>query len=84
MRGFVLIAFGILYLMKPDIFRKGIWTKYSMHANKTPEEYRNYMKKLAIALIIIGLAVLAYDYRKLFNQKSNSESQISQTTNYTK
>jgi hypothetical protein len=69
MRGFILIVFGILYLMKPDLFRKGIWNKYSIHANKSPEEYRNYMKKLAIVLIIVGFALLAYDNRQLFDPK---------------
>lgn len=82
MRGFIFIAFGILYLMKPDLFRKGIWNKYSIHADKTPEEYRSYMKKIAIALIIVGLVILAYDNRQIFNRKSSGEPEISQTTNY--
>ena len=77
MRGFVLIAFGILYLMKPDLFRNGIWTKRSMLANKTPEEYRNFMKKLAIVLIVLGTLLLTYDYTYLFSEKPIPESLVS-------
>jgi hypothetical protein len=33
--GLVLIAVGIVYLLKPDIFKRGIWTKTSI-AQQTP------------------------------------------------
>jgi hypothetical protein len=67
MRGFILIAFGILYLMKPDLFRKNIFMKDSNNEhNRTPEEHRKYMRKIATILIIIGSVLLAYDYQYLF------------------
>lgn len=74
MRGLVLVAFGILYLMKPDLFRSGIFMKYANPAStKTPEEYRLYMKKVALVLIIIGSILLAYDYRHLFLSQSKGD-----------
>jgi hypothetical protein len=68
MRGFILIAFGILYLIKPNLFQRGIWMKSSVTAKtKTPEEYRKYMRVLAIVLIVIGLILLAYDNKQNLN-----------------
>lgn len=62
MRGLIFIAFGILYLMKPDLFRGGIFQKTSVAATtKTPEEYRRYMQVLAVILIALGISLLLYD-----------------------
>lgn len=73
MRGIVLIAFGILYLMKPNLFQRGIFMKYQNSASsRTPDEYRKYMQKVAIILIVIGTILLAFDNRQLFMQKSSA------------
>jgi predicted membrane protein len=73
MRGLVFIAFGILYLAKPDIFSKGIWKKTSIAVKtKSPEEYKNYMKLVAIIFIIIGILLLIYDNRQILIQPSSN------------
>ena len=79
MKGIVLIAFGILYLMKPNLFQRGIFMKYSNPAStKTPEEYRRYMQKVAIILIVTGLLLLAYDNRQVFMKKAAPGKQYSE------
>jgi hypothetical protein len=84
MRGLILIAFGVLYLIKPNLFRTGIWQKTSVTAKtKTQEEYVNYMKIVAIVLIVAGLALLAFDNRQMFKQQPiNGPQQYSVLTNY--
>lgn len=84
MRGLILVAFGVLYLLKPNLFRKGIWQKTSIPAKtKTPEEYENYMKIIAIVLIVAGLALFAFDNRQIFKQQPiKGQQQYSQLTNY--
>ncbi|MBI2271371.1 MAG: hypothetical protein HYU69_13590 [Bacteroidetes bacterium] len=64
--------------MKPNLFQRGIWMKTSdVAATKTPEEYGKYMQKIAIVLIIIGLVLLAYDNRQVFQQKSEDKKTYS-------
>jgi hypothetical protein len=79
MRGFVLIAFGILYLMKPNLFQSGIFMKYPNAASmKTPEQYRKHMQKIAIILIVIGSLLLAYDYRNVLMSTSSDKVTVSE------
>jgi len=59
-----LILFGIIYIIKPSIFRRGIWMKTSI-AIKTmsPEKYNRYMRSLGMFLIILGVIVLLEIYK---------------------
>lgn len=74
LRGLILIAFGILYVVRPNTFRSGIFMKYSNSISKrTPEEYAKYMRRLGIIFIIIGSLIFTYDYLHIYatNQTDN-------------
>ena len=54
----LLIILGIVYLIKPNIFRIGIWKQTSIAQRKlTPNQYNLYMRILGIVLIAIGAYV---------------------------
>ena len=56
--GLVLIAIGFIYLLKPTLFRRGIWLKTSIAVRTLSEEnYIRYMRGLGILLIAGGLIV---------------------------
>ena len=64
--GIILIAFGIIYLINPFIFRRGFWMKTSIAINTmSPEKYKRYMQILAIVFIVAGLTLLAFEHLKL-------------------
>lgn len=54
--GFVLIACGLLYIVKPNIFRRGIWTKTSvMQRTMSPGKYTLAMRIMGVLLIVLGI-----------------------------
>jgi len=54
--GIGLIICGVIYLAKPDIFRRGIWTRTSIAQRMlSPAGYIKYMRGFGAALIAIGL-----------------------------
>jgi hypothetical protein len=56
--GLVLIAIGIIYLVKPTLFRRGIWLKTSIAIRVLSEEnYVRYMRILGVVLIVGGLVI---------------------------
>ena len=60
--GLVLIAFGILYLKRPTVYRKGIWMRTSIAVRMLSEDaYRRYIKGLGVVFILIGLGCVAWD-----------------------
>ena len=61
--GLVLIAVGILYVRKPDLFKRGIWTKTDI-AQRTlsSEGYLKYMRGVGVFHIVLGIAVLAWAF----------------------
>ena len=54
--GWLVVLIGVVYLIKPDIFRRGIWTKTSI-AQRTlsPRGYFRYMRVVGVVCILIGL-----------------------------
>ena len=61
--GLALIAIGILYLRKPDLFRRGIWLKTSIAQRVlSPEGYLKYMRGLGVFHIVLGIAVLVWAF----------------------
>ncbi len=55
----ILIAAGVLYLVKPDIFRRWIWTETSIAQHTLlPKNYLRYMRGLGVLFILIGLLLL--------------------------
>jgi len=57
--GIILIAAGIIYLIKPDIFQRWIWKKTDISQRLlTPEQYKVFMRILGVVYIIIGVVLL--------------------------
>lgn len=64
MTGFIFIIFGIIYIAKPNIFRRGVWLKTSMTIQTMkPKTYETYMRLLGVALILAGIFFLLHDYK---------------------
>ena len=62
MRGIILIVFGLVYLIYPNIFRRGIWLKTSISINSmTPEKHKIYMRVLGSVFLVIGIILLLKD-----------------------
>jgi hypothetical protein len=59
--GLVLTAVGVLYLIKPDIFRRGIWRRTDIaQRNLSPEGYLKYMRGVGVVHVIAGLILLLW------------------------
>jgi len=60
-----LIIVGVIYILKPDIFRRGIW-KHTSIAQRTlsPEGYRRFMRWIGVISIALGLLFLALGHAK--------------------
>ena len=59
--GLILIVFGVLYLLRPTLYRRGIWLKTSIAIRLLSEEgYRRYMKGLGVVLILAGVGLIAW------------------------
>jgi uncharacterized protein YjeT (DUF2065 family) len=57
--GLSLIVVGVIYLVKPDIFRRWIWTKTSIAQRAlSPANYLRYMRGLGIIFIIVGVVLV--------------------------
>jgi hypothetical protein len=57
--GFVLAAIGIVYLVKPTLFRRGIWLKTSIAVRTLSEQnYVRYMRIMGALLVIVGLLLI--------------------------
>jgi len=57
--GLIFILFGILYILKPDIFRRWFWKKTSvMQQTLSPEKYIRSMRILGVALLVVGIILL--------------------------
>ena len=61
--GLSLIACGVVYLLKPTVFRRGLWLKTSVAIRKlSPEAYLRYMRGLGVLYIGLGIAAVIYGY----------------------
>ena len=57
--GVILIALGILYLAKPDIFSRWLWKRTSAaQRSMSPEHYLLYMRVVGGVSIVVGAAVV--------------------------
>ena len=61
--GLVLIGYGVLYLRKPTVYRRGLWMKTSIAIRTLSEEnYKRYIKGLCVAFILVGAGCVAWDH----------------------
>jgi hypothetical protein len=59
--GLVLLVFGIAYLRRPTIFRRGIWSKTSIAIRLLSRGgYVTYMRFLGVSLIVAGVALVLF------------------------
>ncbi|MGY2906070.1 hypothetical protein [Bradyrhizobium sp. URHC0002] len=57
--GLVLVAVGAVYLLKPTIFRRGIWLKTSIAIRTLSDDnYIRYMRILGVILMVFGLGLI--------------------------
>ena len=57
--GLIFAIFGLVYLIKPDLYRRWFWKKADVMQRKlSPENYIKYMRKWGIVLLVLGLVVL--------------------------
>jgi uncharacterized protein YjeT (DUF2065 family) len=57
--GLFLIVIGVIYLVKPNLFRRGIWLKTSIAVRMLSEEnYIKYMRIIGVLTIVIGLVLI--------------------------
>jgi len=66
--GIALIVVGLVYTLKPDLFRRGIWKQTSIAQRAlSPTGYIRYMRGFGIVLIVIGSALLFLDWVHFFD-----------------
>ena len=57
--GLFLMVIGVIYLVKPTLFRRGIWLKTSIAVRMLSEEnYIRYMRVMGAVLIVGGLVIM--------------------------
>jgi len=57
--GICAIIFGIIYIIKPTIFTRGIWKRTSITQNTMPPKtYNIYMRVLGGLLIVVGFFLI--------------------------
>jgi hypothetical protein len=56
---FILIVFGISYIAKPDMFKRGLWKETAITQRiLSPVRYRIYMRVLGLIFIVAGIVML--------------------------
>lgn len=60
--GVALAVYGVLYLRRPGLYRKGVWMKTSIAIRLLSEDgYRGYIKGLGVVLVVAGIGCIAWD-----------------------
>ena len=61
-RGIALVLIGLVYVVKPDIFRRWFWRETSaLQRSLSPNNYLRFMRVFGVILIIIGVLLMMYD-----------------------
>ena len=61
--GVFLIAYGILLVRKPNLFRRGIWMKTGIaQRNLSPEAYIKYARGVGVFNIALGIAFFVWGF----------------------
>ncbi len=61
---YVLIAAGVLYLIKPNIFQRWFWKRTALSQRMlTPEQNKVYMRILGVVFIVVGIVQLTVQHR---------------------
>ena len=63
--GWLLIIAGIVYLAKPNVFRRGMWVKTSIaQRHLSPEGYVRYMRVVGLSCVVVGIVLLVWTCSK--------------------
>jgi hypothetical protein len=58
---YVLIGFGVIYLIKPDIFHSFLTRRKPLdQQHAMPPQNVRFMRRLGMIFIVCGIAILAY------------------------
>ncbi len=61
--GVILIIFGIIYTIKPEIFKKLIsWKIVFSPQRYSPKQFKNIMRLIGVVLIVIGIYLTLLKY----------------------
>ncbi|MGB9476052.1 MAG: hypothetical protein WCE87_13380 [Candidatus Udaeobacter sp.] len=61
--GLALIAIGMLYRRKPDLFKRGSWLKTDVAQRTLSRQgYLKYIRGVGVFHIVLGIAVLAWAF----------------------
>jgi uncharacterized protein YjeT (DUF2065 family) len=53
--GILLMIFGVVYIIKPDIYRRWFWKKTDIMQRKlTPKQYVRMMRITGVVFILLG------------------------------
>ena len=62
--GIILIIFGIIYIIKPDVFNSIIRRKIVFDPRRySPKKYNIFLRALGVTLIVIGILLLQLKYK---------------------
>jgi hypothetical protein len=57
--GIILIVFGVIYLIKPDIYRRWIWKETDITQKLlSPKQYILFMRILGGIFVMVGLYLI--------------------------
>ena len=57
--GIILLVFGVLYIVKPNIYRRWFWKKTAVMQQKlSPAQYTRYMRIFGAVMAIAGIVLL--------------------------
>lgn len=57
--GIILLVFGIIYIVKPDLYRRWIWKKTDvLQQVLSPKRYIKFMRVLGVILSVAGIILL--------------------------
>ncbi|MFO1414829.1 MAG: hypothetical protein U1F10_13155 [Burkholderiales bacterium] len=60
--GLILIAFGLLYVRRPAVYRRGVWLKTSLAIRYLSEEqYRKYIKGIGYVFMLAGIVLVLWE-----------------------
>jgi hypothetical protein len=60
----ILLVFGVIYVIKPDIYRRWIWKETDIMQKKlSPEQYRKVMRITGIVFLLAGALILVFSKR---------------------
>jgi uncharacterized protein YjeT (DUF2065 family) len=59
--GLILAIFGLVYVIKPDLYRRWFWKKTDILQQKlSPQKYIRFMRFLGVVFLLVGTALMIF------------------------